>query len=144
MKKERNKAVPAVYLIFMKDNKVLLGRRKNTTYYDDWYGVPAGHVEAGELPTSAGIREAKEEVGLIISPEDMSSAHILYRTAHDATGDRADYFFIVKNGLASQRLWNWKNVMTCNGFLYKVYQKSLSTMKSGFLIISLREFITLK
>ncbi len=96
MAKERNKSVPAVYLIFKKDNKILMGRRQNTTYYDGWYGVPAGHVDAKELPSVAGIREAKEEVGVDIDSSDMQFAHALYRTAHDETGDRSDYFFIVK------------------------------------------------
>ena len=96
MQKERNKSVPAVYIIFKKDGKILMGRRQNTTYYDGWYGVPAGHVEAGELPTQAAVREAKEEVGVDVNPEDIKFAHALYRTAHDETGDRADYFFIVE------------------------------------------------
>ena len=96
MKTERNKSVPAVYLIFRKDDKILMGRRQNTTYYDGWYGVPAGHVEAKELPIEAGIREGKEEVGVDIDPGDVQFAHALYRTAQDETGDRADYFFVVK------------------------------------------------
>lgn len=48
---ERNKAVPSSYLILKRDGKILLGRRINTHYYDGWYSVPAGHVEADELPT---------------------------------------------------------------------------------------------
>ncbi|MSU54759.1 MAG: NUDIX domain-containing protein [Candidatus Staskawiczbacteria bacterium] len=96
MSKERNKSVPAVYLILRKDNKILLGRRKDTGYYDGWYGVPAGHVDAKELPIVAGIREAKEEVGVDINSADIQFAHALYRTAHDETGDRSDYFFMVQ------------------------------------------------
>lgn len=95
MSKERNKTVPAVYFVFKKENKILLGRRQNTTYYDGWYGLPAGHIDARELPIEAGIREAKEEVGLNIKAEDVKFTHALYRTAHDETGDRSDYFFIV-------------------------------------------------
>lgn len=91
--KLRNKAVPAAYLILKKDNKVLLGRRKNTTYFDGWYGTPAGHIEAGELPIMAVIRETKEEIGISIDPKDVKQVHTMYRTAHDETGDRADYFF---------------------------------------------------
>src|SRR3989344_9445258 len=95
MTKERNKSVPAVYFIFKKDDRILLGRRQNTGYYDGWHGVPAGHVDAKELPIMAGIREAKEEVGLEVNMKDVQFAHALYRTAHDETGDRADYFFVV-------------------------------------------------
>ena len=96
MQKERNKSVPAVYIILKKGEEILLGRRKNTGYYDGWYGGPAGHVDAKELPSIAGVREAKEEVGIDINPTDVKFAHALYRTAHDETGDRSDYFFIVE------------------------------------------------
>ncbi len=96
MKKERNKTVPAVYLIFKKDNKILLGRRQNTGYYDNYYGVPAGHIDARELPIITGVRETKEEIGVNVSPTDLQFVHALYRTAHDETGDRSDYFFIVE------------------------------------------------
>ena len=58
--------------------------------------MPSGHIEAGELPVSAAIRETKEEVGLDLNYEDIALAHTMYRTAHDETGDRADYFFIVE------------------------------------------------
>jgi len=71
MHKDRNKSIPAAYMIFRKERKILLGRRQNTTYYDGWYGVPAGHVDTGELPLSAGIREAKEEIGIDIDPKDV-------------------------------------------------------------------------
>ena len=135
MKKERHKAVPAVYGIFKKDKQVLLGRRQNTRYYDGWYGFPAGHVEANELPKKALIREIKEEVGVDVTLEDIEFAHILYRTAHDETGDRVDLFFIIKkwtgepkimephkcddlqwfslNNLPEKRIHHEKNAMDC-------------------------------
>src|SRR4051812_28584615 len=98
MQKERHKAVPAAYLLLKKDGKILLGRRQNTTYYDGWYGSGAsGHVEAGELPIDAVLREAKEEIGIDIKPEDVVFAHAMYRVAHDESGERVDYFFITKN-----------------------------------------------
>jgi ADP-ribose pyrophosphatase YjhB (NUDIX family) len=96
MKKERNKSTPAAYAFFEKDGQILLGRRKNTSYYDGWYGVPAGHVDANELPRDAVAREVKEEIGVDINPKDVQFVHALFRTAHDETGDRADYFFMVK------------------------------------------------
>lgn len=93
MQKERNKAVPASYVIFEREGKILLGKRQNTTYYDGWYGLPAGHVEFNELPKEAAIREAKEEVGLDVNKEDLEFVHLEYRIAHDETGDRTDNFF---------------------------------------------------
>ncbi len=89
---ERNKSVPAVYMILEKDNKILLGRRQNTGYYDGWYGLPAGHIEVKELPMIAGVREAKEELGIDLDIKDLQFVHAEYRTAHDRTGDRAIIF----------------------------------------------------
>lgn len=91
--KERHKAVPASYLFLYQDGKILLGKRQNTGYYDNWYTVPSGHVEEGELPTDALMRETKEEIGVVLDPSSIRLVHTMYRTAHDVTGDRADYFF---------------------------------------------------
>ena len=93
MSKERNKAVGAVYLFLIKENKILLMRRNNTGYYDGYYSIPAGHIEEGELPTKALIRETKEEIGININTQDIEFVHTMYRTKHDETGDRLDLFF---------------------------------------------------
>lgn len=91
---ERNTARPAVYLILRKGDEILLMRRQGSGYYDGWYSVPAGHVEAGELPLEALVREIKEELGITLDREYAHFAHVMYRTKHDETGDRADYFFV--------------------------------------------------
>ncbi len=70
-------------------------RRKGSGYYDGWYSVPAGHVEAGELPVDALIRETKEELGIALDESDVRLVHTMYRTKHDETGDRVDLFFTV-------------------------------------------------
>lgn len=69
--------------------------RKNTGYYDGWYVVPSGHVEAGELPIDAMVRETKEEIGIDLERSSIRAAHTMYRTRSDETGDRADFFFEV-------------------------------------------------
>jgi ADP-ribose pyrophosphatase YjhB (NUDIX family) len=101
--KIRNKAIPASYLILEKDGKILVARRCNTGYEDGVYQVPAGHVEEGELPTEALIREAKEEIGIDLDPSDLELVHVSYRPKHDETGDRVDFFF---------RARNWKGEIT--------------------------------
>jgi len=89
----RNKAIPAVYIFLEKDGKYLVVRRCNTGYQDGNYQVPAGHVDAGELPTEAMVREAKEEVGIDLSPSDLELVHVSYRPKHDNTDNRVDFFF---------------------------------------------------
>ena len=91
--KERHKAVPAVYVFLVRDGKILLTRRKNTGYENGKYMVPSGHVEKAESLTAAMAREAMEEVGITLKKEDLRLVHVMYRAAHDETGERADFFF---------------------------------------------------
>lgn len=64
MPKERFKIVPSVYLILMKDNKILFSRRYNTGYFDGYYSFPAGHLDGGETLKQAMVRETEEEIGI--------------------------------------------------------------------------------
>jgi 8-oxo-dGTP diphosphatase len=93
---ERNKAIPASYLFLERDGKFLIARRCNTGYQDGMYQVPAGHIEKGELPSEALIREAKEEIGIDLSSSDFELVHVSYRPKHDNTDNRVDFFFRAK------------------------------------------------
>lgn len=68
---ERFTLIPTVFLILEVDGKTLLSQHANTGYEDGNYSLVAGHVEAGESASSAMIREAKEEAGITIEPEDL-------------------------------------------------------------------------
>lgn len=92
--KQRHKVVPASYLLVRRNDEILLMLRRNSGYYDGWYGLPSGHVEIGEMPSEAMIREAKEETNITISKTNIHLAHAMFRAAHDETGERADYFFV--------------------------------------------------
>lgn len=86
----------AVYLVLERPGAmVLIARRCNTGYQDGMFQVVAGHAEAGELPKEAMIREAKEEIGIDINPEDLEFVHVSSRPQHDPTGDRLDFYFRV-------------------------------------------------
>lgn len=91
----RNTAATASYLILRKEGKILLARRCNTGFQDGNYQVPAGHIDAGELPSQALIREMKEEIGITVMPEEVKFVHTSFRPKIDSTGDRVDYFFEV-------------------------------------------------
>lgn len=91
--KVRYKAIPAVFLFLKKGNKILLQRRFNTGYEDGKYTFVSGHVEDGETPTQAIIREAKEEVGITIKSEDLEFLHLMYRKGTDSA--RTDICFTI-------------------------------------------------
>jgi 8-oxo-dGTP diphosphatase len=89
----RSSFLVAVHLFFLKDNKILLLRRFKTGYEDGNYSVVAGHVDAGETVTQAAIREAQEEAGIVLRPENLQVVHVMNRKSND---ERVDFFVVVK------------------------------------------------
>src|SRR5512145_1221015 len=83
----------AVHLFFLRNDHILLLRRFNTGYEDGKYSVVAGHVDAGETVTQAAIREAMEEAGVVLRPEDLQVVHVMNRKSND---ERVDFFVHVK------------------------------------------------
>lgn len=91
MTKERHKLIPTVYLILIKNNRILLLRRYNTGFMDGYYSFPAGHVESDETLTQAMVREAKEEIGVDINKEDLRLIHVMHRK--EPNEERINFFF---------------------------------------------------
>jgi 8-oxo-dGTP diphosphatase len=89
---ERFKLPSAVHLFLIRDGKVLLLRRFNTGYEDGKYSVVAGHLNGDEEVKAAAIREAREEVGVEISPLDLQVVGIMHRKSND---ERIDFFLAV-------------------------------------------------
>jgi len=90
MPKPRFKLIAAVYVLFVKDGKILMLRRANTGYEDGNYSLVAGHADGNEALTAATAREAKEEAGVVIAPEDLRLKLTMHRRADD---ERLDFFF---------------------------------------------------
>ena len=94
MVKERFKITPSVYLVLIKNNKILLSRRYNTGYFDGNYSFPAGHLDGRETFKQATVRETEEETGIVLDPADLELIHIMNRKI---PGDeRVDFFFTTK------------------------------------------------
>jgi ADP-ribose pyrophosphatase YjhB (NUDIX family) len=94
MAKERHKIIPASYLFLMREGKILLLRRFNTGYEDGNYSTAAGHVERGETFTQCVIREAQEEVGVGVRPEDIKVSHVMQRNSGtQENNERIEVFF---------------------------------------------------
>jgi 8-oxo-dGTP diphosphatase len=69
----------AVHLLFYQNDQVLLLKRQNTGFEDGKWSVVAGRIDGGEEVKSAAIREAKEEAGVIIDPNDIEITGITHR-----------------------------------------------------------------
>ena len=92
----RFQVVPASYVIFRRDDHVLLQLRQGTGYMDGyWATAAAGHVEAGEPAVGAAVREAYEELGIRIGAGDLVPVTAMHRTNGDGTdvSERVDFFF---------------------------------------------------
>lgn len=64
--------IPAVAVIIMQDNQILLVKRKFEPQKGDWC-LPAGFVEFNETTEQAAIRETKEETNLDVSLKQLFS-----------------------------------------------------------------------
>lgn len=68
----------AVFLILKKGDKILLSRRKGTSWYDGSYDFVAGHIDGNESFVTALCREAKEEIGITIDEKDAKFVNIFH------------------------------------------------------------------
>ena len=82
----------AAYVFLKQEGKIYVMRRVNTGYRDGMYGLPAGHVEAGESLKEAALRELKEESGVVASNADLRQVHAMYRRYPERT--YADCYFV--------------------------------------------------
>src|SRR3990172_3996670 len=89
----RAKFPVTVHLLFFRGEQVLLLLRCNTGYRDGEYSVPAGHLEGNETVRAAAIREAKEETGVDIRPEDLVFSSVMHRNEGE---ERVDFFVYVR------------------------------------------------
>lgn len=97
---DRYRVVPATYVLLLRGDgertEVLLQLRANTGFMDGyWAAAAAGHVEAGEDAIAAGVREAREELGVGIDPADLVPLTAVHRTRRtgDPIDERVDFFF---------------------------------------------------
>ncbi|MFE3795758.1 NUDIX hydrolase [Nocardia tengchongensis] len=91
-KPPRHKVTGDVHLLLRRDGQVLFGQRQHTGYEDGAWHLPSGHLEEDESVIAALIREADEEVGVSIKPEDVQFAHIMHNSS---SGGRMAFFFLV-------------------------------------------------
>lgn len=81
--------IPVAYVIFRRENQILLQRRCGTGFMDGyWSSGAAGHVQAGESVVHAACREALEELGVTVDPADLMPLTVLHRAPN-----RVDFFF---------------------------------------------------
>lgn len=77
----------AIDILRCRDGRYILQQRSlKARFYPGVWDVTGGGVDTGETPMQAGIREAWEELGLVLRPEDMREIHRYYADWDDGTG----------------------------------------------------------
>ena len=92
----------AVHIILNNDNKILVQKRKGSKLYQGYYALPAGHIDKGETQYDALVREAKEELGIEINPDDIINNYVVLRRNFFEIDEKIlepyiDFYFEIKN-----------------------------------------------
>ncbi len=80
----------AVYLLFVREGKLLMLRRTNTGYEDGKFSLVAGKLDGGEEVKQAAIREAEEEIGIRLHPDNLEVVLVMHRMSD--SGEWVDFF----------------------------------------------------
>lgn len=89
----RVKSSVNVYIV--EQCKVMLSRRANTGWLDGHLCAPGGHVEEGETPIEAMLREIKEELGVDVNPQDLDFLCVAQRNSKPE--QYVAFEFVIKN-----------------------------------------------
>jgi 8-oxo-dGTP diphosphatase len=87
-----------IHLLLVSDGDLLLGRRANTGYGDGAYEPPSGRLAERETLVEAAVRVAAAQMGVALSPAQVSLAHVL----HDVSGAGRMAFFLTTEGWAGE------------------------------------------
>jgi ADP-ribose pyrophosphatase YjhB (NUDIX family) len=90
-----NDIIISAGLVIIQDNKILLCHPTGNKWWGT-YSIPKGHVEEGEDPIEAAIRETFEETGVIIEPNDIEyKQYVINYKDVDQVIYKKVYYFIV-------------------------------------------------
>ena len=76
MKKEESAGLAIVF-----DGEILLAHATGRKWTSG-YGIPKGHLEKGETPIDAAIRETEEEIGVKVPKELINNGEFLFPKGH--------------------------------------------------------------
>lgn len=92
-KRRRFRFLCAVHLFLLREQQILLLKRRNTGYEDGNYSVVAGHLDGNEEVQDAMIREAREEAGIEISREDLRVVGVIHYRSRQ---ERINFFLVAE------------------------------------------------
>lgn len=84
----------ASYILLRQRDRAAFVLRANTSWMNNYYGLPAGKVESDENFTHAAIREAKEEVGVVLTPRQLMPVLMCHRKARQEDMTWVDVLYV--------------------------------------------------
>lgn len=92
----RDKAIVIAVAIIEKNGKLLMVQEAEEEIRGLW-NVPAGHIDSGETPTDAVVREAKEETGFDVEPVSLAQIQC-YKHKNGRTSLRFNFYCKIIGG----------------------------------------------
>lgn len=93
----RHRTLSAVFVIIIKNERILLQKRKNTGYEDGKYDLAAsGHVEENESLKEAVIRESLEEIGIKVEKDNIDFVTLIHKNDTTYANIYYNIYFIVR------------------------------------------------
>ncbi len=77
--------------------EILLMKRTGGVGAGGWF-LPGGHLEGGERPVEAAVREVHEETGIVLDAASLSLADVMTYEAHGATAHNLVYNALAPEG----------------------------------------------
>ena len=81
----------SVALVLKRGNEILLLLRQGTGFADGLYGVVGGLIDGNERASDAMIREAQEEAGILIAPQNLHFSCVMHSQEPDR--EYINFFF---------------------------------------------------
>lgn len=90
--------VPAyVGIILVKNKEVFLVKRRNTDWASGQWNFPGGLLEKDETLAQAAVREAFEEMGVVLNPASLELVHVIHIQASAANAnDIIGFYFAAR------------------------------------------------
>jgi 8-oxo-dGTP diphosphatase len=81
-----------VHLVLIQNSEIALMQRSNTGYSDGLWSLPAGAIDGNEMLSEAMIREAREELGIMIEAKDLIFDGMMHKIESDNYENIAVFF----------------------------------------------------
>lgn len=103
----------AVYILITIDNKLILEKKPGNHKNEPGRIVlPGGHVEKGETPRKAALRELSEELAINNVDLELVEQAKNYKTKTDKEFEV--YFYIVRNWDGKYKIKDYNKLLTCD------------------------------